>query len=35
MDQKIKTILNIAVVLFLVIWLLLRVFGGHIGDIRI
>lgn len=34
MDPKIKTFLNVAVIIFLIIWFLIRV-SGRIGDIRI
>lgn len=37
MDGKIKQILNIAVVIFVVIWLLnaFGIFGGHVGSMHL
>jgi len=36
MDDKIKKILNIAVVVIVILWLLFAVFGGaHVSDMRV
>ena len=35
MQAEIKNLLNIAVVIFLVLWILFSVFGSHFPDIRI
>jgi len=35
MEPRIKQVLNIAVVIFLVLWILFSVTGGHFPDIRV
>ena len=35
MEPRIKQVLNIAVVIFLILWILFGVFGSHFPDIRV